>query len=177
MEQEISDICVDNIKSSLGHLLAEFTFFLKLILYDEKSNSMIRNALVVCRRIYIRELCCFFRTTREQDDLIYTDFIEYSSDVSIDIPDNVRKYINKCTMHMSKLRTKFDSPSKNEFVDIVIRIIKSITIFMREIGERKIKQKYIDDLNDKVVNDLIMVVNCLLISINILNAKNLEELI
>jgi hypothetical protein len=48
---------------------------------------------------------------------------------------------------------------------------------MREIGERKIKQKYIDDLNDKVVNDLIMVVNCLLISINILNAKNLEELI
>lgn len=101
---------LEELDNELGQVFAEFATFLYVTLYDSNSNKMLHNIFLESRRVHIRTSCDFFFNTKKARypaDLIYRDFLSVEKDLSVEMDDTLRTFINKSTAHLSKKRGQF----------------------------------------------------------------------
>lgn len=167
---------LEELDNELGQVFAEFATFLYVTLYDSNSNKMLHNIFLESRRVHIRTLCDFFSNTKKArypDDLIYRDFLSVEKNLSVEMDDTLRTFINKSTAHLPKKRGQF-ALQDDDIRQISKDLIKAINCFMREIDNGNLCDAYKENLADKDVQDMKRAIYTELLKVVIVNAQGGE---
>ncbi len=123
----------------------EFTELLNCIYYFHTSNEKhIKNIALSAMRFHVRAIIDFFKPNRSnKDDLIYTDIIDTTDNLSIQMSENMRIFINKSTAHISKKRGSLSFDNK-EYFGLMKQLVMSIKDFMDRC-ETSLKSEYQSD--------------------------------
>lgn len=164
---------LEELDNELGQVFAEFATFLYVTLYDSKSNKMLHNILLESRRVHIRTLCDFFsnaKIAKYPDDLIYKDFLSVDTDLSVQMDNTLRDFINKSTAHLTKKRGRF-SLKDDDIMQISKDLIKAINGFMSAIEDGKLRDDYREKLLNHDVQEMKQAIYTQLLKVILVNAQ------
>lgn len=113
------------------------------------------------------------KKARYPDDLIYRDFLSVEKDLSVEMDDTLRTFINKSTAHLLKKRGQF-ALQDDDIRQISKDLIKAINRFMREIDNGNLCDAYKENLADKDVQDMKRAIYTELLKVVIVNAQGGE---
>ena len=89
---------VEDSDNTIFQVFNEFAEFLDCIYYFHKSRDKhVKNMALNSMRTHARIICDFFQNSKGayDDDLIYTDIIRTTEDLSISMSKDLRIFINK----------------------------------------------------------------------------------
>lgn len=144
---------VEDDNNTVFQVFDEFAGFLDSVYFFHKSGDKhIRNMALRCMRIHVRAIANFFGDRKEKDDdLIYTDIID-ANDLSVEVPEEIRVFINKSTAHITKMRGTLSFDNK-EYYELMKRLVMSIKGFMDRC-ETSLKPEYQNDFQTEDVKML-----------------------
>ena len=146
----------------------EFAVFLFLAQMDN-SNKLMHNIMLESKRIHTRVLTDFFSSTKSRPtDLVYSEIIDPSNSILINLPENIRTFINKSTAHLTWERGKLNI-TDTEFISVISEIVSSIREFNKQVDEGRIKKQYEHLLEDDTFREIKNVVNEKLLSFCLIN--------
>lgn len=163
-------VYVEDNNNTAFQIFHEFTEFLDCVYYFHKSdNKHIRNMALSSIRFHAREIADFFKVSKNKcDDLIYTDILDTEDNMSISISSDMRRFINKSTIHITSERGNLPFDNK-EFFELIKQLVLKIKAFMDRC-EKSLKPEYQKDfqaedveIQKKFINErLIQVAKCLI---------------
>lgn len=136
---------VDDNNNAIFQVFNEFAEFLNCIYFFHASdNKHIKNIALNAMRSHVRAIADFFQPQRkDKDDLIYTDFVNTTENLSINISSDIRTFINKSTAHISRKRGNLTFDNK-DFFDLLKSLLTSIESFMDRCDD-SLKSEYVND--------------------------------
>ncbi len=136
---------VEDTDNIVFQLFNEFNEYLNaMYVFHTSKEKIIRNLALTAIRLHSRVIAAFFQKEGAfKDDLLYIDLLDTSDDLSLTVPDEVNRFINKTTAHISKKRGKIQL-SDDVFFEYEKKILIAIKDFM-DMSEELLKQKYKSD--------------------------------
>lgn len=166
---------LENYDNLFVQIFNEFYTFLYVVQYDCKSNLTLHNVMLDSKKIHIRALCDFFSNQRKQDDdLIYTDFINSQVDLSVQKTTDLKRFINKSTAHISKKRGTLKFPEK-DFLDVTKALICRINRYIAEL-DKNLKREYKVLYDDEKVQKMRKNVLTQVLAVAVYNANKGEPI-